>query len=67
MQKALDVRHRLTHPKRPEELDVTDAEIDSMRESHRWLFNCTVDVLNAFAVKYESTKQLSSNRVAVIR
>jgi hypothetical protein len=59
LQKSLDVRHRITHPKRPEELDVTDAEIDSMRESHRWFLKCIVEVINAFAANCHSTMQQS--------
>jgi hypothetical protein len=46
MQVALDVRHRITHPKKPEDLDITDSELDSLRESFRWFYNCMVDILN---------------------
>jgi hypothetical protein len=37
LQDALQIRHRITHPKQPQDLDIKDHEIDSVRESHRWL------------------------------
>jgi hypothetical protein len=39
MRKALDTRHRITHPKIAAELQITDDDMDSVRESHRWLMN----------------------------
>jgi hypothetical protein len=47
MQRSLAVRHRITHPKSPEELSLTGEELDSVREAHRWLLNCLVDIINA--------------------
>jgi hypothetical protein len=47
MQVALQVRHRITHPKTPGDLDVTAAELGTVREAHRWLFNCLVHVVNS--------------------
>ena len=44
MQRALAVRHRITHPKSEEDLDVLDSEMDSVREAHRWFFNCLVSI-----------------------
>src|SRR5688572_30645255 len=34
--RALDVRHRITHPKKVEELDITDEEIKLCREVSGW-------------------------------
>jgi hypothetical protein len=45
MQDALSVRHRITHPKKPEDLEITDQELYSISEGHRWLFNCLVGIL----------------------
>jgi hypothetical protein len=42
--KSLKVRHRITHPKKPEDLDVSDEDLRSTSEGHRWLFNCLADV-----------------------
>lgn len=47
MQVALEVRHRITHPKKPEDLDISDAELYSISEAHRWLFNCLAGILNS--------------------
>jgi hypothetical protein len=46
LQLALKVRHRITHPKQPQDLAIADVELESVRESHRWLFNCVVDIAN---------------------
>jgi len=43
---ALKVRDRITHPKSVEDLDIKDEEMASVRESHRWLFNCIVGIGN---------------------
>ena len=45
MQDALSVRHRITHPKKPEDLEITDQVLYSISEGHRWLFNCLVGIL----------------------
>jgi len=47
MHTALAVRHRITHPKKPEDLEITDNELYSVSEGHRWLFNSLVHILNA--------------------
>ena len=39
--KALDVRHRITHPKKVDELDITDDELKLCREVSSW-FNETI-------------------------
>ncbi len=41
LQKALAVRHRITHPKEPEALTITDDEMRSLRAALAWLFNVT--------------------------
>jgi len=47
LQIALKVRHRITHPKKPEDLEITELELSSTSEGHRWLLNCLVDILNS--------------------
>jgi hypothetical protein len=47
LKKALDVRHRITHPKKPEDLEITERELLAVSEGHRWLCNCVVHILNA--------------------
>jgi hypothetical protein len=44
---ALKIRHRITHPKRAEDLDITDDEMGAVRESHRWLLNRLVAIRNS--------------------
>jgi len=47
MQLALDVRHRITHPKKPEDLNITDDEMFAVSEGHRWMLNCLLAMLRA--------------------
>jgi hypothetical protein len=47
MQDALKVRHRITDPKKSEDLEITDQELCSTSEGCRWLFNCLIDILNS--------------------
>jgi hypothetical protein len=47
LKKALEIRHRLTHPKKPEDLDVSDSDIFNMREGYRWLWNSFVGIVAA--------------------
>ena len=49
IQRALRVRHRITHPQKPEDLDVTDSEVYSLREAHRWFFNRLSDIVNWYS------------------
>jgi hypothetical protein len=44
LRNSLKVRHRITHPKKPEDLNITDEDLHSTSEGHRWLFNCLADV-----------------------
>jgi len=46
LRKALAVRHRITHPKKPEHLDITDSDLKSAREGHRWFCCCLTDAVN---------------------
>jgi hypothetical protein len=45
-QKAVEVRHRLTHPKKNTDMNVSDAELTSLHEAVRWYFNAAATVLN---------------------
>jgi hypothetical protein len=47
MKVALDVRHRITHPKNPEDLSISDEEIDAFTKAHHWLFGCVTGILEA--------------------
>jgi hypothetical protein len=57
MQAALRLRHRITHPKKPEDLEVTDAELRSVSEGHRWLFNCMLLIIRSAPRGPDETKQ----------
>jgi hypothetical protein len=41
-QKAVQIRHRLTHPKMGADLDVSDTEIQSIKEAMHWYGNAVV-------------------------
>jgi hypothetical protein len=45
-QKAVEVRHRLTHPKKNTDMNVSDAELTSLHEAVRWYCNAAATVLN---------------------
>jgi hypothetical protein len=49
MRSALAVRHRITHPKKPEDLEISDKELRSVSEADRWLFNCMADILKSIS------------------
>lgn len=40
MQKALQARHRITHPKDPKDLDIIDEELAAIGAAIEWLTNC---------------------------
>jgi hypothetical protein len=44
--KALSVRHRITHPRDASQMDITDDDLDAVRESHRWLMNALIDIMS---------------------
>jgi hypothetical protein len=46
MQDAVNIRHRLTHPKTPADLEVNESEILTMRKAHTWFLNCTIKIVN---------------------
>lgn len=48
MQAASHVRDRITHPKKPEDLQITDKELHTISEGSRWLFNSHIDIINSF-------------------
>ena len=52
MQTALSVRHRITHPKVPTELEINDEEMDAARDSVRWAFASTQRVVQGKLVKH---------------
>ena len=47
MRHALGIRHRITHPKEPSDLEISDSEMKTIGEAHRWIYNCMVDITNA--------------------
>ena len=49
--KAVQIRHRVTHPKSPEDLDLSDADIDIVRGAAHWLAaNVMAHVMEAMGV-----------------
>jgi len=40
LQQVLAIRNRITHPKKVEDLNVSDEEMLFMREANCWFFNC---------------------------
>jgi len=44
--KAVEVRHRLTHPQKNTDMNVSDAELTSLHEAVCWYYNATITVLN---------------------
>ncbi len=52
MKKSLKVRHRLTHPKKPEEAIVVDFELEVLQKAMIWLVDCTSDIVNSAVVKH---------------
>ena len=49
---ALKVRHRITHPKTPEDCSVSDSEMGSVREAHRWLINGITWIVGGMKEKF---------------
>jgi hypothetical protein len=43
------VRDRLTHPKRLQDFDVADSELDQLRAAHQWFWTVTLGLMNAIA------------------
>lgn len=60
MQKAVEVRHRITHPKEPDELTIADAEMRSLREALSWLFSVTAAI-----VEYQTKRPGEKARAGV--
>ncbi len=46
LQKALAVRHRITHPKQPSDLDVSLDDVMACNKSIRWLYNSLIDLMS---------------------
>ena len=44
---AIQVRNRITHPKRPELLDISDGELDDVALAHRWVIMSIVHSISA--------------------
>jgi hypothetical protein len=60
MQVSLEVRHRITHPKKPEDLEISNEELDSTREGHRWLIASLVKILRSSPDSSHSLGERSS-------
>lgn len=41
-QKAVQVRHKLTHPKKNVDMDISDAELSTVQEAMRWYYNAII-------------------------
>jgi len=44
-QKAVNVRHRLTHPKKNTDMNISDAELTSLHEAVRWYYNANITAI----------------------
>ena len=44
-QKAIEVRHRLTHPKKNSDMNVSDTELTSLHEAVRWYYNASITAM----------------------
>jgi hypothetical protein len=42
-QKAVQIRHRLTHPKADADLDISDTELATVHEAMRWYYGAVLD------------------------
>jgi len=61
LQEAVRVRNRITHPKEPNELNITDEQMDHIRGGLTWVLNCTTDIANR-QLEIEEQKNGSSNK-----
>ena len=57
-QKAVRIRHRLTHPKTSADLHVTDADLRSFRKAGEWFFDIANELSDVFAQKISATRSL---------
>jgi len=64
MGEALKLRDRLTHPKKPADLTVSDEEILQVRTAHCWVLNSLSDVAN-HVHSLEQHQQSTLERLAV--
>jgi len=46
LQSALDVRHRITHPKTAEDMEISDENMDHIRAGLAWFMNSTAKIAN---------------------
>lgn len=46
LQKAIKVRHRITHPKTPEDLVICDEDMSNIRNGLCWSFNAALKIAN---------------------
>jgi hypothetical protein len=45
MQASLSMRHRITHPKQVEDLEISDSELENIRGAYRWLWDAIDTVI----------------------
>jgi hypothetical protein len=45
MKNAHKIRNRISHPKQPTDMEITDDDINCMREAMTWLMNCLYTIL----------------------
>jgi hypothetical protein len=58
MQESLNVRHRITHPKQPDHLEIADKELVSLRAARDWLFKCLAAIQNSPEMVQGNSEQL---------
>ncbi len=54
LQKALSVRHRITHPKSLDDMNLTETDMEHIRAGLTWIIGCIVGVAN---FRVDSTKE----------
>jgi hypothetical protein len=55
--RAIKVRDRLTHPKRPQDLEVSEDETQTVLRAYKWLFECQILFGERLREKIESEKK----------
>ena len=63
---AIEIRHRLTHPKRALELDVADSELEAVMSAYRWFVSTlTLNALDGVAAYEAQASELEMELCAL--
>ena len=55
---ALEIRNRITHPKRPQSIIISKAEFDKIGEAHDWYHNFIIEMLDGVVLTKTPTEEL---------